>query len=284
MLDQPTAGKSTYFIDADSAAEMARLTKQDRFITEAMGGLFSERSDVERMRSILDLGCGPGQWVLDVAFAYPDAEVAGIDISENMVQYAGARALSQHLTNASFQVMDMTKPLDFEDNAFDLVNGRMIACIAPDQWNDILQEAKRILRPGGIFRVTECEVSTTCVATDTLFNLFYQAMSRAGLSFSPTGRVLGIIPRLNHLLRHAGYKNVQSKAYALDFSSGSPVHETISEVAFIMFELMQPFLIDVGVATQEELSELLQQMRIEMHCDDFCAVMFLSTAWGENPS
>jgi hypothetical protein len=56
MLDQPTAGKSTYFIDADSAAEMARLTKQDRFITEAMGGLFSERSDVKRMRSILDLG------------------------------------------------------------------------------------------------------------------------------------------------------------------------------------------------------------------------------------
>jgi len=44
---------------------------------------------------------------------------------------------------------------------------------------------------------------------------------------------------------------------------------------------MQPFLIGTGVTTQEELENLLYQMEVEMYSDDFSAVMFLLTAWGE---
>ncbi len=283
MFDEPTSNESSYFIDAENAAEMARLTKQDRFLTEAMGGLFAERSDIENMKTILDLGCGPGQWVLDVAFAYPDVEVAGIDISEIMVRYAAARARSQHLNNASFQAMDITQPLDFSDNTFDLINGRLIAFLTSEQWAILLQECQRILRPGGVLRLTESEVSTTSPSTDKLFGLFYQAMSRARQSFSPSGRVLGITPRLPHLLRHTGYTNIQYKGHALDFSAGSEGHVVICDVVDVMFTLMQPFLVNVGVVTQEELTHLLQQMRIEMRTNDFCAVMFLLTAWGEKP-
>lgn len=281
---EQTDKKSDYFIDAENAAEMARLTKQDRFITEAMGGMFAERSDIEKMKTILDLGCGPGQWVLDAAFAYPEVEVAGIDISEIMVRYAGARARSQGLYNASFQVMDIAKPLDFPDNSFDLINGRLIAFITPEQWVGLLQEGKRLLRPGGVMRLTESDVVTTSVATDTLFSLFYRAMSRARQSFSANGRVLGITSRLGHLLRKTGYTNVNYKAHAIDFSAGSDAHETMSEVAYVLFTLMQPFLIAMGVTTQEELNSLLYQMQVEMHTDDFSAVMFLLTAWGETPS
>jgi len=281
MLDEPPNKQGDYFIEAENAAEMARLIKQDRFITQAMGGLFGERSDIGSMRSILDLGCGPGQWVLDVAFSYPEADVAGIDISEIMVQYADARARSQGLHNASFGVMDITAPLDFSDTTFDLVNGRLIAFLSPAQWQSLLQECMRMLRPGGVIRLTENDVVSTSPATDSLFSLFYRAMARARQSFSSSGRVLGITSRLGFLLRKAGYINVSYKASALDFSAGTEAHEVISEVVYVMFTLMKPFLIGTGVATPEEVDLLLEQMQIEMHTDDFSAVMFLLTAWGE---
>jgi cyclopropane fatty-acyl-phospholipid synthase-like methyltransferase len=260
---------------------MARLTKQDRFYTEAMGGLFAERSDLSSLHSVLDLGCGPGQWVLDVAFAYPEIEVVGIDISEIMVHYASARARTQLLSNASFEVMDLTKTLTFSDHSFDLVNGRLLAFLAPPQWTQLLEECMRILRPGGILRLTENDFVTTSPALDTYFHLFYRALSLAGQSFSPTGRTLGITARLTHLLRQTGCRNIHSQAHALDFSAGTAAHETMCEVTLIFLTLMQPFLIAMGVTTQDELERLRYQMNIEMRAEDFCAVVFLLTAWGE---
>ncbi len=281
MLDESTSPKGEYFIDAESASETVRLTMQDRFITEAMGGLFSERSDIATMHSILDLACGSGQWVLDVAYAYPKIEVTGVDHSHAVINYARARAHSQGLNNASFQVMDISKPLDFPDNSFDLVNARLIAFLAPDQWAHLLQECMRITRPGGIVRLTENEALTNSPAMDTLFSLFYRAMKQAGQSFSPTGRTLGIIPMLSHLLQKAGFSNVQHKAHALNFSVGAEAYENLRQVTHSMFVLMEPFVTNVGVSTQEEWQRLIQQMGIEVLSDDFCATMVLLTAWGE---
>ncbi len=283
MPTDPLPKKTDYFIDAESGAEMTRLINQDRFITEAMGGLFPERSDIDAMHAILDLGCGPGQWVRDVAYEYPKIAVTGIDISDIMIEYARAHARVQGLDNAHFQVMDITKPLEFGDNSFDLVNGRLIAFLSPEQWTGLLRECMRIVRPGGVIRLTENDVVTTNLATDTAFSLFYRALTRAGQSFSPTGRVLGITSRLSSLLKKAGCTNVQYRAHALDFSAGTAIHETFCKVTSVFITLMQPFLIGTGVTTQEELENLLYQMEAEMYSDDFSAVMFLLTAWGEKP-
>lgn len=283
MATEPPTGKNEYFIDAESAAEMARLIDQEGFITQAMGGLLAERSDLDSMRSILDLGCGPGEWARDVAFEYPQIEVTGIDISNMMIEYARAHAEVRKLPNVTFEVMDITGPLDFPDSSFDLVNARLIAFLSPQQWTSLLSECMRIVRPGGVIRLTENEVVTTNIATDTAFSQFYQAMARTGQSFSPTGRVLGITSRLNQLLKKAGCVNIDYRAHAIDFSAGTETHDTISQIALAFIALMQPFLINVGVTTQEESQRLLQQMEREMHTDDFSALMFLLTAWGEKP-
>lgn len=281
--DPPSKKIDNYFIDTRSGAEMTRLINQDRFITEAMGGLFSERSDIDTMHAILDLGCGPGQWVRDVAYEYPKIAVTGIDICDMTIEYARAHASVQGLDNAHFQVMDITKPLEFGDNSFDLVNGRLIAFLSPEQWTALLRECMRIVRPGGLIRLTENEVVTTSLATDTAFSLFYRALTRAGQSFSPTGRVLGITSRLSNLLKKAGCTNVQYRAHALDFSAGTAIQETFCKVTSLFLTLIQPFLIGTGVTTQEELEDLLYQMEVEMYSDDFSAVMFFLTAWGEKP-
>ena len=278
--------ESSYIIDAESAAEMARLMVQDRLTTKAMGGLFSERSDnLASVHDILDIACGPGGWVLDVAHAYPEKQVVGIDISRLMMEYARAQAKVQWLENASFHVMDALKPLDFSDNSFDLVNARLLfGFMPPTAWPGFLQECKRILRPGGIIRLSEAEWPiTNGLASEKLAGMVLQALHSAGKSFSPDGRHVGITPMLSRLLRDAGYHDVQKMASVNDFSAGMEAHAITYQDLMAAYKLLQPFLIKMDVTTQVEVDELYQQMLDEMISDDFCAVAFLVTAWGTRP-
>lgn len=128
-IDVPTP-TNHYIIDAENGTEMARLIVQDQLFTQAMGDLFPEYREEElpeQIHAVLDVGCGPAGWTLAVAHRYADIEVTGIDISESMIRYAQTRAASQGLDNAIFRVMDATKPLDFPDATFDLINLRFAA-------------------------------------------------------------------------------------------------------------------------------------------------------------
>lgn len=74
MPDDPQERKNSYFIDAENAAEMARLVYQDQLLTRTMGGVLAEQSDLSNIHNVLDIACGPGGWVLDVARANPRME------------------------------------------------------------------------------------------------------------------------------------------------------------------------------------------------------------------
>ena len=155
--DQPTV-ESSYIFDPESASELARLSHQAQLVTREMGGALAniDPAAIAQWQQVIDIGCGPGDWVLDVAFEQPHIEVAGIDISRLMIDYANARARSQQIPNASFEVMDIRQPPDFPDATFDMVNARyLFAVLRGEQWPAFLQECMRILRPGGLLRLTE---------------------------------------------------------------------------------------------------------------------------------
>jgi ubiquinone/menaquinone biosynthesis C-methylase UbiE len=222
-LPHPSNG---YVIDAESPAETARLMKQDRLLTECMGGVFPEGVDLSTSTAILDLACGPGGWALDVAFAYPHIQVVGVDISRTTIEYAHARALTQGLDNATFKVMDVTRPLEFPDACFDLVNARLlVSVLSTEAWLPLLRECVRVTRPGGLIRLTECERSiSTSPALEDLTALGALALKMAGHSFSPDGRTLGITPVLARLLREAGCQQIGRMAHVIDYSVGSSIH------------------------------------------------------------
>ena len=51
----------------------------------------------------------------------------------------------------------------------------------------------------------------------------------------------------------------------------------------VAFQLVQPFLLKMGVATQVDLEESYQRMLMEMMSEEFCAVWSYLTAWGQIP-
>src|SRR5689334_12775839 len=84
--------KNTYLFDAESAEEMVRLMYQDALFTEGMEGFFAEHhNDFAGIEKVLDIGCGPGEWVRDLAEAHTQIQVIGIDISRRMIEYANAQ-------------------------------------------------------------------------------------------------------------------------------------------------------------------------------------------------
>ncbi len=281
----PSGSDAGYFNDPESAAEMARLLEQDRLITAGMGGLFSERSDLEGIHRLLDVACGPGGWALQVARSYPAIEVVGVDISRTMIDYANVQARQQGLNNASFRVMDIRQALAFPDASFDLVNARFINFLPASAWPPLMQEFGRITRAGGIVRLTESEwwYYSTSPALEALNSLLIRALKQQGDSFSQSGRFTGVLPMLGSFLRQAGCLTISYKPHVIDYSFGSPAHEGFRHDATAVFKLFQPFLVSTEVATQAEVDQLYERMQAEMQREDFRGLLFPLTAWSQKP-
>lgn len=98
-------------------------------------------------RSILDIGCGPGNSTAAVAARYPGARVLGVDSSENMV----AAACAAH-PEFEFRVCEAPQGLEALGGGFDIVFSN--ACL---QWipehRTLLPALMRQLRPGGVLAV-----------------------------------------------------------------------------------------------------------------------------------
>ncbi len=283
-IEEP--GESTYIIDPESPSELARLTNQDRFITREMGGPLAGIDNPQALHNILDLGCGPGGWVLDTAFEYPHIEVAGVDISRIMVDYANARARTQRLPNASFGVMDITQPLDFSDASFDMINARfLVAVLRREAWAPFIAECTRLLHPGGILRLTDMVEPgmSTSPALEQLSAILFRALWKTGYGFSPNGLTSDMAHPLPRLMRKAGYTNMRHAAYALEFSADTDVWADIYHNVEVGFYLARPFLIKVGATTEEEMERLYQQALIEMHAQDFRGTWLYATFWGNKP-
>ncbi len=276
-----------YYILGDSQAEGVHLIEQDRNFTRSMGGLLPEQSEetIAHIRTALDVACGPGGWVLGMAQTYRYMHVTGVDISQNMIDYAIIQARASGLDNVSFQVGNITQPLNFPDASFDLVNARHIEEVIPAAaFAPLFKEFMRVTRPGGIIRITGSEWGvTTSFAYEKFMKLLLQAARRSGLDFSADGRNLGISPWLRRFLRDAGCVNIQERASFLDFSVGAEQQQSGYQDLTVAFELMQPFLTAVGVTTQQEVARLQQQLSVEMLEESFHGLVYTLTAWGQKP-
>lgn len=271
-----------YVIEAENAAEMARLMLQDQMLTNVMGGPLAEQADLSHVYHVLDIACGPGGWLLELVKRHPHIQGTGIDISQLMTEYANNQAASQGLSNVQFHVMDVTQPLQFSDNAFDIVNARILTgFLSTQQWPVLLSECARITKPGGILRLTEAEWGfTNSAALDALQGMAALALHRAGHSFSPHGRTFGTANMLRLLIQHAGYHNIQCKAHAVDYSAGAEAYQSNVQNMLVFHKLFQPFLAQMQIATKDELQQLYKQMEEEMQKEDFCAIDFFLTVWG----
>ncbi len=145
--------------------EIAAGALYDRGAYIFTSGLFGEKMDnlgkvaviyVKRdfpefhPKKILMLGCSAGASTLPFKEAWPEAEVHGIDVSPAMLRYGHARAEDLDIAVHLHQ-MD-AENLKFEDATFDLVCSlATFHEISRPAVTKIINEARRVLKPGGLF-------------------------------------------------------------------------------------------------------------------------------------
>ncbi len=287
MAEPEEPVSETLTFDFDNATEMARLIEQDRRSNEAMGGPLTGLPVFPSGAQVIDLACGPGGWALDAAYERPDIEVAGVDTSRIMIEYANARARTQKRTNASFGIMDITQPLDFADASFDLVNARALqGVLRRDAWVPFIAECLRVLKPGGILRLTEgLDFGlTTSPAVERMLAALSQMFWKLGFGFSVDGRSFGVIPPLPAFLREAGYQDVHIAAFMIEFSAGMPAWIDFYHNYEIAFQRVKPVFASIGAMTEEAFDQDYHQVFIDMNLPTFRGVQTFASIIGTKPA
>ncbi|CAG8514754.1 4555_t:CDS:2 [Acaulospora morrowiae] len=98
---------------------------------------------------ILDVGCGSGTFLLDMATEFPNSHFIGIDVSSNFPKEIKP-------ANLDFFQSDILEGLPFRDGLFDFVYIRFMEFdIKKDDWPKIFLEVARVLKPGGYIEIME---------------------------------------------------------------------------------------------------------------------------------
>jgi ubiquinone/menaquinone biosynthesis C-methylase UbiE len=107
-----------------------------------------------KVETVVDLGCGIGRVTAALAERFPQAQVWGLDVGGPLVRYAHARARDLGIpVHFAQRAAEDTK---FEDNSVDLIAAYILFHeVTQEAAHAICKEAFRILRPGGIFDVSD---------------------------------------------------------------------------------------------------------------------------------
>jgi ubiquinone/menaquinone biosynthesis C-methylase UbiE len=277
---------SAYFVqDRSNEEEMARLEVQDKMLTTGMGGALPELADPTSLQRVLDVGCGTGGWLFEMARTYPTIEkLVGGDISSKMLAYARARAKAQDLDGrVQFQPMDALRVLEFPAASFDLVNQRAgLSWLRTWEWKKILLEYQRVCRPGGIIRITECTqiIESNSPALTKYCHMWLEVNYNSGRLF--TKSTDGVTGELVHLLTQHGIEDVQERVYPLVYRAGEASGQYLYEDMSYAFRVSLPYF-QKWINVPSDYQEIRQQALKEMLQPDFVATWTWRTAWGTRP-
>ncbi|CAM0140148.1 hypothetical protein VKS41_005828 [Umbelopsis sp. WA50703] len=193
---------SVYLYPMDEV-EQDRLHGQHFALKALFGGDILEPArgliDLDDNCHVLDVGCGPGSWLLDLATSYPNSKFVGIDVVDMFPS-------TIRPPNTEFYVRNILDGLPmFSDNSFDFVQMRLFASVLKtDQWLKTLEELKRVCRPGGTIQLLEVDYK---VRGNSFVNQYttklVEVMAKRGLDGE-------IAKKLAPTLTQAGFVNVQT--------------------------------------------------------------------------
>ncbi|CAO3617353.1 unnamed protein product [Cunninghamella blakesleeana] len=100
---------------------------------------------------VLDIGCGCGTWILEMAAEFPSSEFYGIDI---LPSFPG----SVKPSNAHFSQHNFLGSLPFPDNSLDYIHMRtMLNLLSIKQLQKLLIEIARVLKPLGTIEIIDVD-------------------------------------------------------------------------------------------------------------------------------
>ncbi|HOR27387.1 MAG TPA: class I SAM-dependent methyltransferase, partial [Candidatus Sumerlaeota bacterium] len=179
---------------------------------------------------VLDVGCGRGLAMMQLAAAYPRSRFTGYDLSEAAVAEARRVAAERGLSNIRFEQRDLTdwdEPASYDwITALDAIHDQA----RPDK---VLAAIRRALRPAGVFLMMDIDASSEPVDNidHPLGAMIYaiSCMHCMTVSLAQGGMGLGAawgVQLAERMLREAGFESVRIERMAHDFQNAYFTMET----------------------------------------------------------
>ncbi|KAM7417573.1 hypothetical protein PAMA_017285 [Pampus argenteus] len=153
-------------------------------------------------QKVLDVGCGIGGGDFYMAKSF-GVEVLGLDLSENMVEIAMERAITEKLPSVQFEVADATKRM-FPDGSFDVIYSRDTILHIDDKLA-LFKRFHSWLKPGG-----QLLISDYCCGEKPWTPQFEDYVKQRGY-------VLYTPSQYGKFIEEAGFCNVQAEDRTAQF-------------------------------------------------------------------
>jgi ubiquinone/menaquinone biosynthesis C-methylase UbiE len=212
---------------------------------------------IQKGDHVLDVGCGIGIQALEMTkHVGAEGKVIGTDLSAVMVDISRSRAAGS-LLPPEFIVADaLHQP--FPDHSFDGVRSERVLMYIKDT-NAVLQEFKRLLKPGGRLVIFDFDWDTILIPHRD------KALTRKIIRYAadsfPSGRVGG---ELFRYFRNFGFKEV--KVQTINYTGSS---EVILGIAKKIYEGISQSGITEKVFTEEEITKWWQAVEEDQREGNF---------------
>ncbi|RIA85892.1 S-adenosyl-L-methionine-dependent methyltransferase [Glomus cerebriforme] len=125
---------------------------------------------------VLDVGCGPAMWTLEIASLYPKARFTGVDIVPTYPIQTKPR-------NVEFLQANIVKyGIPYEDNTFDYVFCRLMNfSFTIKDWKNVINEICRVCKVGGYIEFMEKDVDLNVKESKKALSRFVKNLRRKNI-------------------------------------------------------------------------------------------------------
>ncbi|KAG2187244.1 hypothetical protein INT44_004929 [Umbelopsis vinacea] len=262
---------------------------------------------------VMDIGCGVGAWAIDIALDYQKTNVVGIDVADIFLLHQGTRLANRsysvsstslpsdnvssnpkssssasqttsensEVSNIRFEECNVLNGILYPDDHFHYIHqAHMAFAYTRSQWKQVLQEAVRVLAPGGYIELVEIEFpgrrygpKATHVAQKALHVV------------SDRGFDAGVATDLQELLRCSGMTDISGSYVSMPVGDWSQEENYIGnlwrENSQIFINSAKPWLAPALGWTSQEYTSLWNAAHEEMNETNAFINVFVS--WGRKP-
>ena len=131
--------------------------------------------------SVMDIGCGAGNYSLRIAGYLPKANFTLVDLSEKMLEKAEER-LKTKITGSVNTMHNDIRNIKLQNECFDIVvAGTSLHHLrGEEEWYDVFGKIREALKPGGSFWISDVVLHDVAEVNSVMWNRYDEFLIKTG--------------------------------------------------------------------------------------------------------